>query len=236
MDQIIKNILMIFIAPVIVGMIVRFLIGTRKKGYWLSIASALAAVALWVYGFSIETGGNEIYGIRAIMMSCFAVGSVLAEVYFVLRYLFQRRMKGAEKGKVTRMAALVTAVVWIVLAGFLVYRHNNQGAVNPDLALDYGTDTGYTQAEIDAAAKVLKKEFKRSYKDCTLESLRCSGDQSERAQQNYGADQGIEFLGACSYTDTASYAGAPTDWSWFLIREEGGNWQVVDAGPIYAYG
>lgn len=228
-------IFVVFYAPIIVGLITRFLMRKWKRGYLLSLVSALAACVVWLFAF-INGNGLEYYGMQAVMVSHFAGGALLAEVYFVLRHLFQRRMKGAEKGKMTRMAALVTAVVWIILAGFLVYRHNNQGAVNPGLVLDYGTDTGYTQAEIDAAAKELKKEFKRAYKDCTLESLRCSGDQSERAQQNYGADQGIEFLGACSYTDTASYAGAPTDWSWFLIREEGGGWQVVDAGPIYAYG
>lgn len=101
----------------------------------LSILSALAAGALWAYGLNIETGGNEIYGIRALMVSSFAVGSILAEVYFVLRYLFQKHMKGATKGKVIRMAALATALVWIFLALFLVYRYNNRGAVSPDLTL-----------------------------------------------------------------------------------------------------
>ena len=224
----------VFYAPIIVGLITRFLMRKWKRGYLLSLVSALAACVAWLFVFINDTG-LEYYGMQAVMVSHFAGGSLLAEVYFVLRHLFQRRMKGDEKGKATRMAALVTAVVWIVLAGFLVYRHNNQGAVNPDLALDYGTDTGYTQAEIDAAAKVVKKEFKRDYRDLTLESLRCSGDQSERAQQDYGADQGIEFLGSCRYADNPDYPDTPTDWRWLLIREEGGNWQVVDASPVSMY-
>lgn len=237
MDQTTKNMLMIFVAPVIVGLIIRFLVGKREKGYLLSVLSALFAGALWVYALNIETWGNEGYAIRALMVSSFAVGSILAEVYFVFRYLFQKHMKGATKGKVIRMAALATALVWIFLALFLSYRYNNRGAVSPDLTLDYGTDTSYTQEEIDAAAKELKKDFKRRYTGCTLESLRYSGDQSEQAQQHYSTAQGIGFLGSCSYdADCDDYSGAPTDWSWFLIRDEGGEWRVIDAGPKYEWG
>ena len=237
MDQTTKNMLMIFVAPMIVGLILRFVIGKRKKGYLLSIVSVLAACALWVYCFNIQLWGDEGYAIRAMMMSSFAGGSVLAEVYFVLRHLFQRRMKEADKGKVTRMAALVTALMWIALALFLVYWYNNRGSVSPDFTLDYGTDTSYTQEEIDAAAKELKKDFKRYRKDCTQQNLRYSGDSSEKAKE-YNADQGLEFSGSYTYDENNPdriHFPDGFDCCWLLVREDGGSWRVVDMSRNYKF-
>ena len=40
---------MIFYVPIFVGLIVRFLIGNRKKGYLLSVVGALAACVVWLF-------------------------------------------------------------------------------------------------------------------------------------------------------------------------------------------
>lgn len=242
MNQTLINDLVIFVVPGGVGLMFRFLIGKGKRGFLLSVVSVLAAGALWAYVYNIVTWGNEGYGIRAMMMTCFAVGSVLAEVYFVLRCLCQRRMKEDAKGKVTRMAGLGTLLVWVVVAVGLaagrVYHDNNRGAVSADLILDYGTDTSYSQEEIDTAAEEVKKYFKKHHEEHILQSLRCSGDQSERAQRDYAADQGVEFSGSCLYdidnvVNGVRFPDIVEEWSWLLVREDGGSWQVVDAEPKY---
>lgn len=98
MDQTTKNMLMIFVAPVIVGLIIRFLVGKRKKGYLLSVVGALAACVVWLFVL-LNGNGAEYYGLQAVMVSHFAGGSILVEVYFVLRYLFQRnKISRGQKG------------------------------------------------------------------------------------------------------------------------------------------
>ncbi len=89
---------MIFYVPIFVGLIVRFLIGNRKKGYLLSVVGALAACVVWLFVL-LNGNGAEYYGLQAVMVSHFAGGSILAEVYFVLRYLFQRnKISRGQKG------------------------------------------------------------------------------------------------------------------------------------------
>ena len=89
---------MIFYVPIFVGLIVRFLIGKRKKGYLLSVVGALAACLVWLFVL-LNGNGAEFYGLQAVMVSHFAGGSILVEVYFVLRYLFQRnKISRGQKG------------------------------------------------------------------------------------------------------------------------------------------
>lgn len=89
---------MIFYVPIFVGLIVRFLIGKRKKGYLLSVVGALAACVVWLFVL-LNGNGAEYYGLQAVMVSHFAGGSILVEVYFVLRYLFQRnKISRGQKG------------------------------------------------------------------------------------------------------------------------------------------
>ena len=224
------QVFIIFYLPIFVGLLFRFLLGKRKKGYLLSVVSALAACGAWIVVFINMNGGLEYYGLQAVLVSHFAGGSILAEVYFVLRVLFGRYMK--EKGKASRIAALLTALVWIVVALFLVYRANNQGTVSPDLTLDYGTDTSYTQTEIDAAAKEVEKYFKKHHEDYTLTNLRYSGDRSALARQDYHAAQGLAFSGFCTYDIDVNVV---EEWGWLLVREDGGSWRVVDMSRNYKF-
>ena len=181
------------------------LLGKRKKGYLLSVVSALAACGAWIVVFINMNGGLEYYGLQAVLVSHFAGGSILAEVYFVLRVLFGRYMK--EKGKASRIAALLTALVWIVVALFLVYRANNQGTV--------------------------EKYFKKHHEDYTLTNLRYSGDRSALARQDYHAAQGLAFSGFCTYDIDVNVV---EEWGWLLVREDGGSWRVVNAERNLAYG
>lgn len=82
--------ILVFYVPIFVGLLVRFLLKKWETGYWLSIVSALAACVVWLFAFINDTG-LEYYGLQAIMVSRFAGGSLLAEVYFLVRRLLQRR-------------------------------------------------------------------------------------------------------------------------------------------------
>ena len=97
----------------------------------------------------------------------------------------------------------------------------------------------YTQNEIDAAIDVIKKDFSRSWKGCTLTEISYAGDDVSREHQDWadrnGADEVLVLTSAFDVDESgASPALNPgqtyTRWMWILVRSNGGAWQHVDHG------
>ena len=79
MAQIIKNISLVFILPLLIGFFARFLIRKTNKAFILTICLIALAIVMWVVNLVVPSHGSELYGILAMMSSCLAVGSVIAE-------------------------------------------------------------------------------------------------------------------------------------------------------------
>ena len=80
MAQIIKNISFVFILPLLIGFLARFLIRKTNRAFILTICLGVLAAIMWGINFVVPSHGSELYGILAMIASCLAVGSVIAEV------------------------------------------------------------------------------------------------------------------------------------------------------------
>lgn len=97
----------------------------------------------------------------------------------------------------------------------------------------------YSQKEINSAIDVIKKEFEKDWKGCTLKEIHYAGDKiSEEHQEfaeRYNADEVIVLVstfdvdesgGDGSLNPNSTY----TDWNWILVRKNDGKWKHVDHG------
>ena len=93
--------------------------------------------------------------------------------------------------------------------------------------------------DIDAAIGVIKKEFSRNWKGCTLTEIYYAGDDvsqehAEWAERN-GADEVIVLTSSFDVDEsgaspTLNPGQTYTRWMWILVRSNGGKWQHVDHG------
>ena len=97
----------------------------------------------------------------------------------------------------------------------------------------------YTQNDIDAAIDVIKKDFSRSWKGCTLTEISYAGDDVSREHQDWAdRNNADEVLVLTSTLDVDESGASPslnpgqtyTRWMWILVRTNGGTWQHVDHG------
>ena len=97
----------------------------------------------------------------------------------------------------------------------------------------------YSQEDINAAIDTIKKEFMMNWGGCTLTEIYYAGDDSSKDHQDWAdrnnADEVIVLLssfdvdssgGDGSLNPNSTYS----DWSWILVRTNGGKWQHVDHG------
>ena len=116
------------------------------------------------------------------------------------------------------------------------------GAVKKDEAVvDYGKSELFTEEELKEAAVQVKCRF-ASFPGCNLMKLRYAGDESnnedalariKELDESADYSQVIEFLSDFR-TDDKSKIFKPDselkDYQWWLAREEGGGWQLIDWG------
>lgn len=106
----------------------------------------------------------------------------------------------------------------------------------------YGDSEIYTQDEMNAAIKIIEKQF-GDWKGCKLKNIRYAGDASNnvenlkwmndlRPQKNF--TQCIEFFSDFYVGKNTNTTFNPDsnykDWQWWLARSESGNWQLVTFG------
>lgn len=116
------------------------------------------------------------------------------------------------------------------------------GAVKTsDVTVDLGSSGLFTEDELKEAAVQVKCRF-ATFEGCELHSLRYAGDESnnednlEHIKEIDGAvnySQVIEFLSDFRADDKCEIFESDSeisDYQWWLAREEGGGWQLIDWG------
>lgn len=93
----------------------------------------------------------------------------------------------------------------------------------------------YTDAEIDAAIKTVKKHFQKEFSGCTLKTLQYYGDERREDPTNYDGDEAIVIIGDFYVSESgASPVWTPNQtyegFSWILVRNNKGSWRCVDGG------
>ena len=107
---------------------------------------------------------------------------------------------------------------------------------------DYGDSKLYTQADLEAAAALIRDQF-ASFEGCELHSLRYAGDVCNSTgniqwmnslEEGRNFTQVAEFLSDFHSPVEGSGAWEPdteyTDYQWWLAREEGKGWQLLTWG------
>ena len=100
-------------------------------------------------------------------------------------------------------------------------------------------DTYYSNEDIQAAVDTVEKEFKKDFPGCTMTSLRYTAisgkDSNTEWATQYNAEEAMVLY---SDFDVDSSGGdgslgpnsTYTDWSWVLVRENGGAWKIATWG------
>ena len=118
---------------------------------------------------------------------------------------------------------------------------------NPSaVKMDYGASYIYSKADMDAAIKIIMKEFE-AFEGCELHSLSYASDEECNTAENIAwmnrlkskddsevFTQCIAFDSSFHSPKTDSGAWNPdeeyTDWSWWLARSDGGEWKLMTYG------
>ena len=112
--------------------------------------------------------------------------------------------------------------------------------------IDYGTSSIYSKEDMDAAIKIIMKEFE-AFEGCELHSLSYTSDEECNTAENIAwinqckakddpevFTQCIAFNSSFHSPKTDSGAWNPdeeyTDWSWWLARSDGGEWKLMTYG------
>ena len=93
----------------------------------------------------------------------------------------------------------------------------------------------YTQEDIASASDAVKEYFHEGFEGCTLNEIYYAGDERSLAESKYHEGETLVLLSSF-YVDSSggdgSFAADSTydGWSWILVRESDGEWQVVNYG------
>ena len=130
-------------------------------------------------------------------------------------------------------------IVCIILCSLLVFSLSACGGDISRVNTHNVNSEIYSQEDINAAIDTIKKEFMMNWGGCTLTEIYYAGDDSSKDHQDWAdrnnADEVIVLLysfdvdssgGDGSLNPNSTYS----DWSWILVRTNGGKWQHVDHG------
>lgn len=97
----------------------------------------------------------------------------------------------------------------------------------------------YSRNDIRSAVDVIEREFRRSWKGCTLTEIYYAGDETTAAYQDWvDRSEAYEVIVLLSSFDVDSSGGDGSlnpnssyeNWKWILVRSDGGVWKHVDHG------
>lgn len=112
-----------------------------------------------------------------------------------------------------------------------------------NVEIDYGQSAIYSKEDMDAAIKLIKREFS-TWNGCELHSIRYTSDECN-SQENLdwmnslGEGSGkytqcIEFVSDFHSADSYDLGFNPdeeyTGWGWWLARTDGGKWELMTWG------
>ena len=118
------------------------------------------------------------------------------------------------------------------------------GNVNAAKTHEVASDL-YSQEEIASAIDIIKAEFKHDWNGCTLTEIYYAGDEETKKEQNnyernnqlkkHNADEVIVLRSSFDVDSSGEELflnpnSTYSDWSWTLVRKNGGLWRHVDHG------
>ncbi len=130
------------------------------------------------------------------------------------------------------------AIIFFLTA--IIFFTFNQATAKVEI--NYGASKIYTSADMNAAIKIIKKQFGK-WKGCKLENIRYAGDNCNSAENlNWLNDlrpkenfaQCIEFFSDFYVSKKNNTVFNPDseykNYQWWLVRKQGGDWQLVTFG------
>ena len=143
----------------------------------------------------------------------------------------------AKHEKKVKKRRLLTIVASVVLTIVLIFTVINLWPAS----IDYGSSEIYSREDMDDAIKLIKDQF-YSWEGCKLYSIYYTDDsfcQREIEYVNTLADDGVTYTECIVFRTRfrspvfgggAWIANFEYDWSWYLARTEGGEWNLLTWG------
>jgi len=143
----------------------------------------------------------------------------------------------AKREKKVKKKRLLTIVASVVLTIVLIFTVINLWPAS----IDYGSSEIYSREDMDDAIKLIKDQF-YSWEGCKLYSIYYTDDsfcQREIEYVNTLADDGVTYTECIVFRTRfrspvfgggAWNANFEYDWSWYLARTEGGEWDLLTWG------
>ena len=143
----------------------------------------------------------------------------------------------AKREKKVKKKRLLTIVASVVLTIVLIFTVINLWPAS----IDYGSSEIYSREDMDDAIKLIKDQF-YSWEGCKLYSIYYTDDsfcQREIEYVNTLADEGVTYTECIVFRTRfrspvfgggAWNANFEYDWSWYLARTEGGEWDLLTWG------
>lgn len=151
-------------------------------------------------------------------------------------------MKAKKRSKKKSIVALsVIIVLFIVLLCVLLIPNKfinlktlHHGDVSNVQVIEKDSSL-YSQDDIRSAMEIVKNDFEKDWKGCTLTEIRYAGDEESREESE---SRGSETMVLYSTIETDRNAknssmNSPytyTDFKWILTKDDNGNWVHVDHG------
>jgi hypothetical protein len=130
----------------------------------------------------------------------------------------------------------IGAVVFVIAASWL---ENRAGKVD-EAVVEYGQSQLYSMEDMDAAADILKEEFKE-FKGCQLHEIFYISDECSEETRKELNEQGNSYAECMVFGTsfhTPKYFGNGfwnkdeeyTCWQWIFVKDVSGTWQLVSYG------
>ena len=84
MSQEIKNLLTVFVAPIIIGLVFRLVFIKSRKGFLVTVFSGGVTLLMFLLSVTVDTHGNEFLGIWFLITLFTFLGSVAMEIVIFL--------------------------------------------------------------------------------------------------------------------------------------------------------
>lgn len=162
MGQILFNIFMVYILPVIIGIAVRVVVRKMRKPFIVTVGLILLAVVMWAIAVIVPSHGSEGNGIMAMMATCLAVGALVAglitRIFHKTSMQYDEESEPMKKNKVFIVCGALL-VVAIIISNLYVGIRSNQ---IENKMWDYLKENNYVETEIKSV------DVKHSYMNVLL--------------------------------------------------------------------
>lgn len=136
--------------------------------------------------------------------------------------------------RVILISLAILAAILVILGALFIDRGDTKQVIEK-----IGDSDLFTAEEIESAMAAVKKEFRKSFRDCTLTKLWydenvCKLEQEDWKTQ-YHADDAIVLLsdfevGRSGGDKSLNAGSAYKNWEWILVRNTGGEWEIKTWG------